>query len=80
MNHLIVHLPPIHFISDQRSHFINDIIEISTTKFNIIHHKSTIYYPQENGQFESTKKLVKWMLTNTTTHLWVLWLTLTTTY
>ncbi len=43
MNHLIMHLPPIHFINDQGNHFINDIVDILTTKFKIIHHKSTIY-------------------------------------
>jgi len=38
---------PAHFISDQRSHFINKTIEMLVVKFMVVHHKSTIYYPKE---------------------------------
>jgi hypothetical protein len=54
---------PTHLVNDQGSHFINDIIEVSTTKFKIINHKSTTYYPQNNGQAKLTNKTFKRMLT-----------------
>ncbi len=47
---------PIHLVSDQGTHFINRTIEILTQEFMITHHKSTTYYPQGNGQAESTNK------------------------
>jgi hypothetical protein len=47
---------PTHFISDKGSHFIKKTIEVLMAKFMIIHHKSTTYYPQGNGQAESTNK------------------------
>jgi hypothetical protein len=46
---------PTHFINDQGSHFINKVIEV-VAKFMIIHHKSTTYYPEGNGQVELTNK------------------------
>jgi hypothetical protein len=36
---------PTHFVSDQRSHFINKTIEVLVEEFMIIHHKSTTYSP-----------------------------------
>jgi transposase InsO family protein len=45
---------PTHFISNQGSHFINKTIEMLMAEFMIVHHKSTTYYPQGNGQVEST--------------------------
>jgi hypothetical protein len=36
---------PTHLVSDQRSHFINDSIELLVQEFMITHHKSTIYCP-----------------------------------
>ncbi len=53
---------PTHLVNDQGSHFINDIIEVLTTKFKITHHKSTTYYPQDNGQVELTNKTFKRLL------------------
>jgi hypothetical protein len=47
---------PNHFISDEGSHFINKTIEMLMAEFMIVHHKSTTYYPQGNGQVESTNK------------------------
>jgi hypothetical protein len=43
---------PTHFVSDQGSHFINKTNELMVEEFTIIHHKSTTYYPQGNGQAE----------------------------
>jgi len=34
-----------HLVSDQRSHFINNSIELLVQEFMITHHKSTTYYP-----------------------------------
>jgi len=45
-----------HPFYDQGSHFINKIIEVLIAKFMIIHHKSTTYYPQGNGQAKLTNK------------------------
>ncbi len=45
-----------HFVSEQGSHFINKTIEILVEEFMIVHHKSTTYYLQGNGQVKSTNK------------------------
>ncbi len=47
---------PTHFINDQGSHFINKTIEMLVVEFMIVHHKSTTYYPQWNGQVELINK------------------------
>jgi hypothetical protein len=47
---------PTYFINDQRSHFINKIIGVLMVEFMIVHQKWTTYYPQGNGQVESTIK------------------------
>ena len=54
---------PLEFVSDQGSHFINDTIKVLTQEFMILHRKSTTYYPQANGQAESTNKVIKVALT-----------------
>jgi hypothetical protein len=54
---------PLEFVSDQGSHFINDTIKVLTQEFMILHRKSTTYYPQANGQAESTNKVIKIALT-----------------
>ena len=54
---------PLEFVSDQGSHFINDTIKVLTQEFMILHRKSTTYYPQANGQAESTNKVMKIALT-----------------
>jgi transposase InsO family protein len=48
-----------HLVSDQGSHFINSYIKLLVQEFMITHHKSTIYYPQGNGQAKSTNKTLK---------------------
>ncbi len=47
---------PMHSVNDQGSHFINRTMDIFTQEFMITHQKSTTYYPQGNGQFESKNK------------------------
>jgi hypothetical protein len=48
--HIITHFEcPTHLVSDQGSHFMNNIIKILVAEFMITHHKSTTYYPHGNG-------------------------------
>ena len=54
---------PLEFVSDQGGHFINDTIKVLTQEFIILHQKSTTYYPQVNGQADSTNKVIKIALT-----------------
>jgi hypothetical protein len=53
---------PTHFISDQGSHLFNKTIEMLVVEFMIVHHKSTTYYPQGNGQAKSTNKTLRKIL------------------
>lgn len=50
-------------VSNQEWHFMNDTIMVLTKIFMILHKRSTTYYPQENGQAESTSKVFKIMIT-----------------
>ena len=43
--------------------FINDTIKVLSQEFMILHRKSTMYYPQANGQAVSTNKVIKIALT-----------------
>jgi hypothetical protein len=47
---------PTHFVNVQGSHFINKTIEVLVEEFMIVHHKSTTYYLQRNGQVELINK------------------------
>jgi hypothetical protein len=42
---------------DQGAHFINDAIRYLSNHFILRHTSSIIYYPQGNGQIESTNKV-----------------------
>ena len=53
---------PIKLVSDQGTHFLNEVIHILTHRHMIIHKKLTIYYPQANGQAESTNKILQRIL------------------
>ena len=53
---------PIELVSDQGGHFLNHIIRELTTHYVVVHKKSTPYYPQANGQTESTNKIVQMIL------------------
>ncbi len=44
-------------------HFINDVIKHLTDHFLLKHVSSTTYYPQGNGQVESTNKVLGTFLT-----------------
>ena len=47
---------PYGIVSDMGTHFINNVIKTFVAKFLFIHSKSMPYYPQANGQVESTNK------------------------
>ena len=53
---------PLHLVSDQGSHFLNGTIQVLTEHFLLRHTTSTTYYPQGNGQAESTNKVIAKML------------------
>ncbi len=48
---------PLTIMIDQITHFINDVIKYFTDHFIFKHTSSNIYYPQGNGQAESTIKV-----------------------
>ena len=56
---------PLELISDCSAHFLNEVITRLTTEFMIIHRQSSAYYPQANGQAESTNKTSCKILTKT---------------
>ena len=43
---------------DNALYFKNKIIDELCEKFHIVHHSSSIYYPQGNGQAEATNKTI----------------------
>jgi len=54
---------PLTIVSDQGTHFINEAIDQLMEQFLIQHRTSTPYYPQGNGQAESTNKVIGSLLT-----------------
>ncbi len=48
---------PLTIMIDQGIHFINDVIKYLINHFILRHTNSNVYYPQGNGQVESTNKL-----------------------
>src|ERR1044071_5989007 len=48
--------------TDQRTHFVNEIMEALTKKFHFKHHKVTAYRLQANGLVEGFNKILKQML------------------
>ncbi|KAL3701750.1 hypothetical protein R1sor_019772 [Riccia sorocarpa] len=49
---------PVELVSDQGGHFLNGVIAELTTHYQVKHRFSTPYYPQCNGQAESTNKIL----------------------
>ena len=54
---------PLEIVSDQGTHFINEVIQYLTQRLMIKHQKFTPYYPCSNGLAESTNKTLKAILT-----------------
>jgi hypothetical protein len=54
---------PSTIVTDQGTHFINDEIKYITNHFILKHTSSIVYYPQGNGQAESTNKVFGTLLT-----------------
>ncbi len=54
---------PLTIVTDQGTHFINDVIRYLIDHFILRRTSSTIYYPQGNGQVESTNKVFGTLLT-----------------
>jgi hypothetical protein len=54
---------PLTIVTDQGVHFINDIFKYLIKQFLLKHDSSTTYYPQGNGQAESTNKDIGRLLT-----------------
>ncbi len=54
---------PLTIVTNQGTHFINDVIRCLIDHFIFRHIGSTIYYPQINGQVESTNKVFGTLLT-----------------
>ena len=50
---------PLEFVSDQGAEFLTQVIHELMQKHMIVHKKSTVYYPQANGQVESTNKILQ---------------------
>jgi hypothetical protein len=68
MKFLYDHIPtwfgcPHTIVINQGTHFINDVICYLTNHFILKHTSSIVYYPQGNGQVESTKKVFGTLLT-----------------
>jgi hypothetical protein len=54
---------PLIIVTDQGTNFINDVIHYLTDNFILSHTSSIVYYPQGNGQVESTNKFFNTLFT-----------------
>jgi hypothetical protein len=52
-------------VTDQGTQFISKLMRELIDKYGIKHRKSSPYHPQDNGQVESTNKVMESILTNT---------------
>eukprot|EP00253_Pinus_taeda_P005550 PITA_05550 len=56
---------PRQIVTDQGTQFTSKLVWDLTEKYKIKHRKSTPYHPQENGQVESTNKVLENIMTKT---------------
>ena len=54
---------PIELVSDQGTHFLNDVIATLLEKFLVIHNVSAPYHPQANRQAKSTNRTLCTVIT-----------------
>ncbi len=54
---------PLIIVTDQDTHFINDVICYFIDHFSLKHTSSIVYYPQGNEQVEFTNKVFGTLLT-----------------
>jgi len=54
---------PREIVTDQGSQFTSKMVKSLVEDYKIKQRKSTLYHPQENGQFESTNKVIEGILT-----------------
>jgi hypothetical protein len=50
-----IFLPNLTIVTDQNTHFTNNVIKYLLNHFILRHINSIVYYPQGNGQVEFTK-------------------------
>jgi transposase InsO family protein len=56
---------PQEIVTDQGTQFTSNLVKALTEPCNIKHRKSYPYHPQDNGQVESTNKVIEAILTKT---------------
>ena len=56
---------PREIVTNQGTQFTSKLMKDLTTKYGIRHCKSSPYHPRDNGQVESTNKLLEAILTKT---------------
>ncbi len=63
-------LPMLTIVINQCTHFINDVICYLIDHFILRHTNFIVYYPQGNGQVESTNKVFSTLLTKLVNEKW----------
>jgi transposase InsO family protein len=61
---------PLTILTNQGTHFINDVIHYLTDHFILRHINSIVYYPQGNGQGESINKVFGTLFTKLVNENW----------
>ena len=56
---------PRKIVTDNGAQFVSKSMKALTEQYGIKHYKSSPYHPQENGQVESTNKVLEAILTKT---------------
>ena len=56
---------PREIITDNGLQFVSNLVQGVMDQYKIWHMKSTLYHPQENGQVESTNKVIESIFTKT---------------